>query len=330
MQLVDRDDALRDRSGWTISGGMMVDATGCGQMTIQDLRDLDTRIPQGLAGNPQGLRTTVRCFGVMKRFFGDEWLRAHVVTAQPTDYLGLDFTSDQAREEKTWRIIELAEMLFNLQSVSGFRSCIVQMQRGQIEDTYAELETGKWLQVHEVPFRFNMPTGVKGEDYDLDIIYPDVTACADTKCKFETTEVSPSSIRDSLEQARSQLPKDRPGIIFVKMPAHWLETPPSVASFVREAEGFLRNTGRVVSVKFYSPMRVITGGMVASLMRFREVSNLNHRHKAARADWDIFAKHAARYGVKPLPSTWVTMLGEYSMAGFPRLVATPGEITTEC
>jgi hypothetical protein len=84
-------------------------------------------------------------------------------------------------------------------------------------------------------------------------------ACADTKCKFESTEVRAESIRDSLEHARSQLPKDRPGIIFVKMPGHWLDAPTSVISFVREAESFLRNTGRVVSVKFYSPMRVIKG-----------------------------------------------------------------------
>jgi hypothetical protein len=304
----------------------MVDGAGFGQMTIQDLRDLDTRIPSGVPGNPQGLRTTVRCFGVMKHFFGDEWLRAHVVTAKPSDYLGLDLTSDQAREEKTWRIIELAEMLFNLQSVPGFPSCVAQMQRGQIEAAYAELETGKWLQVYDVSFHFNIPKGVKGEDYDLDIIYPDVTACADTKFKFETTDVSADSVRNSLEQARSQLPTDRPGIIFVKMPAHWLDRPTSVTSFVREAEAFLRNTGRVVSVKFYSPMRVITGGMVASLMRFREVANPNHRHKATRTDWDIFAKHTARSGMKPLPDTWVTMLGEYSVAGFPRLVAAPGGV----
>jgi hypothetical protein len=63
--------------------------------------------------------------------------------------------------------------------------------------------------------------------------------------------------------------------------------------------------------------------MVAGLMRFREIANPNHRHKAARTDWDIFAKHAARHGMKPLPKTWVTMLGEYSLAGFPRLVAAP-------
>ena len=185
----------------------MANATGFSQMTIQDLQDLDAKVPQSLLqGDPPGLRTTTRCFGVMKHFFGDGWLRINVVTATPSDYLGLDFTSDQAREEKTWRIIELAEMLFNLQGIPGFGSCIVQMARGQIEAAYAELETGKWLLVHEVPFEFNIPKAKKGEDYDLNIIYPDVIACADTKCKFETTAVSADSIHDSLEQARSQLP----------------------------------------------------------------------------------------------------------------------------
>jgi hypothetical protein len=289
-------------------------------MTIQDLRDLDARIPEGLAGDPQAIRTTTRCFGVMKYFFGDTWLQTHVVAAKPSDYLGLDFSTDQAREEKTWRIIELAEMLFNLQSIIGFSSCISQMRRGQIEDTYAELETAKWLKVHEVPFQFNVPKDKKGEDYDLDIIYPNVVACADTKCKFETTDVSANSIHDSLEQARSQLSRDRPGIIFVKMPAHWLDNSASVIAFVVEAEKFLRNTGRVVSVKFYSPMRVIQNNMVAALMRFREVTNRSHRHTALRMDWDIFAKQSARFGMKPLPDDWVTMLGNYTDSGVPRIV----------
>jgi hypothetical protein len=54
-------------------------------------------------------------------------------------------------------------------------------------------------------------------------------------------------------------------------------------------------------------------------MRFREVTNPNHRHKTVRTDWDIFAKHSARYGMKSLPDTWVTVLADYSKAGFPRI-----------
>jgi hypothetical protein len=59
----------------------------------------------------------------------------------------------------------------------------------------------------------------KGSDYDVEVFYPDGFAVpADAKCKFETTEINPQSILNSLEKARKQLPDDRAGIIFTKVP----------------------------------------------------------------------------------------------------------------
>jgi hypothetical protein len=277
-------------------------------MTIQDLRDLGALIPKGLLGDPLGLRTITMCFGVVKRFLGEAWLKEHIVHASASDYLGLDFTSDVAREEKTWRIVECAEMLFNLQKVEGFDSCIKQLKAGQIESTYAELETAKWLYVYHVPFRFNVPQGKRGEDYDLNVIFPNVVAAADTKCKFEAAEVDANSVKNSLFDTRDQLPKDRPGIIFVKIPAHWLETPDMMRTIVDITQGYLRGTGRIVSVKFYSPLRVIENGIVRALFRSREITNAKHRHLATRTDWDIWGSHTAQDGMRPLPDNWVSVL----------------------
>jgi len=59
----------------------------------------------------------------------------------------------------------------------------------------------------------------KGSDYDVEVFYPDGFAVlADAKCKFEATEINPQSILISLEKARKQLPDDRAGIIFTKVP----------------------------------------------------------------------------------------------------------------
>ena len=63
----------------------------------------------------------------------------------------------------------------------------------------------------------------KGSDYDVEVFYPDGFAePADAKCKFETTEINPQSILSSLEKARKQLPDDRAGIIFTKVPQSWV------------------------------------------------------------------------------------------------------------
>jgi len=92
----------------------------------------------------------------------------------------------------------------------------------------------------------------KGSDYDVEVFYPDGFAePADAKCKFETTEINPQSILISLEKARKQLPDDRPGIIFTKVPQSWVADVGLAVQMVDIGLKFMRNTDRIVSIKFY-------------------------------------------------------------------------------
>ena len=86
---------------------------------------------------------------------------------------GLDFSSDFERERKTARMLDFAEMLFNLQHVDGFDDRINQMRTGQIEATFAEFDFARFLYLHDVAFKFVKPSGAKGEGYDCDIEYAD-------------------------------------------------------------------------------------------------------------------------------------------------------------
>jgi hypothetical protein len=219
-----------------------------GRMTVSDLENAVAQLPEDAE---RGLRTVVRCYSVIKHFFGDEWLGKNIVFAGPKTYLGFDFSSDIAREEKTWRLGEISEMLFNLQHYDGFASCIEQMEHGDIESVYAELEIAKWLHVYDVRFCFNRRRFIKQSDYDLEIVYPEAIACADTKCKVETTEINAGSIADSIRQARTQLPPNRPGIVFIKVPEPWLRSREMTAEIFRVARNKISGTGRIVSVKFY-------------------------------------------------------------------------------
>ena len=124
-----------------------------------------------------------------------------------------------------FRVIELAESLYNLQNIDGFDACISQLKGGgeKIQSTCAELDFGRFLYIRDVEFRFVVPQMAKGRDYDMELLYPDgLTVPADAKCKFESTEINPKSIVNSLEIGRKKLPADRPGIIFVKVPQMWI------------------------------------------------------------------------------------------------------------
>src|SRR5262249_53264970 len=91
-------------------------------------------------------------------------------------------------------------------------------------------------------FKFVTPTGVKGKDYDVGIEYTDGReACADAKCRLEGTELRADTVKNSLNKARSNnLPPDKPGIIFVKVPQTWLEREDVRRGIYAVVEEFLR------------------------------------------------------------------------------------------
>jgi hypothetical protein len=243
----------------------------------------------------------------MNHFFGVEWLKKHFIHAKKTSYLGFDLSNDTARERRTWRVIHLAEMLFNMQHIAGFDACIAQMAGGKIESTYAELEIGKELFWRDVRFRFGRRTGVKKQDYDLEITFRDGrVACADTKCKLEKTKFTTTTLLNSLHEARTQLPSDKPGIIFVRMPEHWLDNRYDPAPMIDTAEDFLRRTGRIVSVKFLCPLFVYDGERVMEVIRLTEVMNPDHRQEGG-TDWTLLVTSDKLIDHQPTPRNWVSL-----------------------
>jgi hypothetical protein len=97
---------------------------------------------------------------------------------------------------------------------------------------------------------------------------------------------------NSLHQARTQFPSDKPSIIFVKVPPRWLGEHPSLkADLAKVARDFLGGTGRIVSVKFYISRIFWADGIVSHIQAFDEINN---DHPSNRFDcnrnWDMFAE----------------------------------------
>jgi hypothetical protein len=245
---------------------------------------------------------------ILRHFLTQEWIVKNVWHTEGIDgYMRLDFSSDERREMQSFRVVELAENLINLQHVEGFDSCILRMKHGrknQIEATCAELDIGRFLYIHDIEFRFVVPEGERLKDYDFEVKYPDgVIACADAKCRLESTEINSNTIRNTLDAGRKQLPPDRPGIIFVKVPQSWLETPTMEEELQGVAETFLRGTQRVVSVKLYVSLFTFHDGMMMHRHRYREISNPRNKFDPHR-NWTIFKDYPVRSGWNGMPKKW--------------------------
>jgi hypothetical protein len=254
-------------------------------------------------------RTYALAMRVLTYFLGIGWMETNVMNkTAPTDFLRNDWSSPERRDFHFYRVISLAEMIFNLQWVGGFDNLVDDVRTNtQLEPRFAELEVGKLLHIYGVNFRFIVPQGTKGTDYDIELCMPDGrVALVETECKIETTAISSRTMKDTLEHARKQLPKDGVGIIFVRVPGdwfkvanEWLPNKFGAETVSKAIQSFLRNTTRIVSVKAYGTAIHLEDGFGVQLSEIREFDNDRTGGK-----WSIFENGPA-FGTGP---SWVDFI----------------------
>lgn len=145
----------------------------------------------------------------------------------------------------------LAEHIFNLQSVEGFGKTLEEIKSGKVESLFAELESGGQLFRNNIKFKFIPPSGLKGCDYDIEIINESgENILCEVKNKIESASLEKGSILNPLKNSKAQLPKGKPALIFLKIPEKWVSNP-DIKNIVDSAmEDFFRNTERIIAVVF--------------------------------------------------------------------------------
>jgi hypothetical protein len=232
---------------------------------------------------------------VIKAFLGMPWIDKHL--ADETQTPGLLTIRGTLIEQNLAqiRVVDLAESLFNLCRIRGFNDCIERMKRASNpEPSLAELHIGKMLYANEWPFCFVVPQGRRGENYDLRIRYNNQWVCGDVKCKIESAIPDSKTITNTLKNSRTQLPSDKPGAFFVKIPQQWMGHKGWEAATVKGAIDFFeQGSGRIVSVAFYAePIHLlgdISGHIGTALQghHFYEVVNPRRRF-GQHVDWKFF------------------------------------------
>jgi hypothetical protein len=276
------------------------------RITLQMLYDTFAKFPVEAALTQEN-KSFFLAAAILKHYFGPEWVERHF---NRPGYLQIDESSQASMDIKGLRIIDLAEVIYNLQHVPNFDDCIERMKDGDIEGTAAELDLGRMLFLNKVPFRYIVPQSVKTKDYDVEITYPDGTvACADAKCAIEHSDMTAKGIFNKLEKARKQLPSDKPGIIFVKMPQDWLAHPAFVETTITQAKEMFRQSRRIVSIKFYVSTTTVEGSHVLQQHAYKELSSPETRF--GERDWSLFQRF------DPLPS------GGWMPAHWQRLINFP-------
>jgi len=274
------------------------------RISLRMLHDTVAGFQPGISEN-KATDSFLLATSILKHYFGQDWIDTYLFKP---GFLQIDENDPTRKYLSALRMIDLAELIYNLQLVPGFDDCIARMKAGDIEGTFAELDFGRMLFLNGVPFRYVVPQGVKGKDYDVEVIYPDgVIACADAKCALEKADFRKKAIANKLEKARQQLPSDRPGIIFVKTPPKWMEENEFHSIVVATTKALFQRSQRIVSVKFYVSLNSIEGGYIKQQHAYKEMSNPSDRFGSPRI-WDLFRKFDLPPEANGMPSHWQRVL----------------------
>ncbi len=286
------------------------------RISLADLEETRRSFPPEVRAD-KARETFTLAVSVVRHFFGHQWYLDHIFQdaagSRPNGFVRIDYTPGPKGELKTSRLLDFAENLFNLQHVEGFDDRVAQMRTGSIEATFAEFDFGRFLYVHDIDFKFITPCGVAGNDYDYGIRYANGReVCADAKCRLEGTEMRAATILNALRKARTNnLPPDRPGAVFVKVPQGWLDDEAMRRGIYAAVAEFLRNTKRVVTVVIYAVVVNELKEEKTMLMRhrFREFENSDHRFDRSKS-WALFRDYEVPKEWGGMPPKWHRILSK--------------------
>jgi hypothetical protein len=98
------------------------------RLTVENL--LETYLGFGEANTKApGAAPFALSLAIINHFLGTEWIDNHLDTAaQTSGFMRLDLRNPALGDIQLFKVIDLAELLFNLQQVAGFDVCVTQMQ----------------------------------------------------------------------------------------------------------------------------------------------------------------------------------------------------------
>ena len=189
----------------------------------------------------------VAAYEVLRQTLGTEWCDKVVkpLSQKATrDFSRRDLASPNDRLAHVDRVIFLAEYLASLASVPNFEAKVVDLRTKGLEETFYELRVAYSLHKRGRLAKFVAPSGVKGQDFDLEAcLHPQIVS-VEVKCLTGEPSYSANRLANRLKKAATQLSPSGPGAIFVMLPSPWIATDTFAEDTRRAVASIFRNRSR--------------------------------------------------------------------------------------
>ena len=265
------------------------------RLSLGALRKLDRFFDENSVnwkGDSDGTKNDRRAVIILRHFFGSEWLGKY---ALDPDSVGSKFLMASAvpRDRQNVAMVRrsfIAESLWNLQYISGFEFCLDQFRGGMVEPACAELDAARILYQRCLPFKFLQPNRGKGGNPDFEIEHPNgCVVFGEAKCKLGSTDVNEKTVYASLKKAGDQLPKDCPGVVFLRAPAKVAEENDFESMMDKSAHNFFKDFKRAVAIVPFFTTEIPGFPMSYASSRIGEYIIPSHKFDRT-LDWSITSR----------------------------------------
>ena len=174
-------------------------------------------------------------FGIIKKTLGIKWgnrFAIPLVSPQGRGFLNRSM-SDQGESLNYQNTLSyLAEFINSLWEVSGFQEKLAEFKNTPLKEVYFEMNVAYMVILANHGLKFNPPSGVKGENYDLLAILNGNTVCIEVKCRIKEGPFSKQQLWEPLRDAAHQVPETQPSMVMFGIPKAWTQD----RNFVKQVE----------------------------------------------------------------------------------------------
>lgn len=155
---------------------------------------------------------------IITETLGYEWLERNISIDSPRAApFNQELDEDTCALDYHLSCVRLGHMLFLLRNSPGINHLLEDAATRDFEPVFFELYAASLLVSNGYPISFVRPTGLKGQDYDLQAKIDDQLIAIEVKARRGGLIENTTMLRNTLRKAKKQLPAEMPSIICIAL-----------------------------------------------------------------------------------------------------------------
>lgn len=185
---------------------------------------------------------------LLTTFGPDWWKKNYVDDSNNNFFLSKREASTENRFKHQDRVIYLGHLVYSLRNCEGVDYYFESLKTKDLKSCYWELRVANVFLNSEYKVKFVKESGEKKSDFDFVVQKENYIFYVEAKSRDNFNPKNENTLRNTLNEARKQLPKQANGIIYISIPLEWIHMENAEDKISTVIRKFLHETRRVCYV----------------------------------------------------------------------------------